>query len=105
MNLPIAALYLFPLAGFPQQGQVVLTQSVIFASGDSPVSVGSYESTIGSLKGSSLSGTGTYPQSSHLTIGIGSPQYLWRENTQSRSLKFTFWWPLPSLVSHSVIAF
>ena len=40
----------------------------------------------GSSSGSSLSSSGTYPHFSQWTIGIGSPQYLWRENTQSRSL-------------------
>ena len=38
-------------AGFPQQGQVVLTHSSIAASGDSPVPVGSYDSTSGNNNG------------------------------------------------------
>lgn len=41
---------------------------------------------------------------SHLTIGIGSPQYLWRLNTQSLSLKLIFSLPLPSFSSQSIMA-
>ena len=36
--------------------------------------------------GAFASGSGTQPHLSQCTMGIGSPQYLWRENTQSRSL-------------------
>jgi hypothetical protein len=38
-------------------------------------------------------------------IGIGSPQYRWREKTQSRSLKFTFGSPFPFSASQAVIFF
>src|SRR5215831_16712428 len=74
-------------AGPPQFGHRVLTQSAIAARGDSPVPVGWYRSTSGSWTGKSSSGTGTSPQlMEQWTIGIGSPQYLCREKTQSRSL-------------------
>ena len=46
-------------AGPPQWGQVVSTQLRMAAMGDSPVSVGSYDSTSGSSRGSCSSGTGT----------------------------------------------
>src|SRR3990167_7851050 len=81
------------LAGPAQFGHVVLTHSSILASGDSPVPVGSYCSTSGSNTGNSSSGTGTTPHFSQCTIGIGSPQYLWRENTQSRNLYVVFFCP------------
>ena len=61
-------------AGPPHFGQVVFTQSVIRASGDSPVSLVWYCSTSGSVSGSSLSGSGTQPHFAHSTSGIGSPQ-------------------------------
>ena len=64
------------LAGLPQHGHVVFTHSSIAASGDSPVPVGSYDSTSGSNNGNWSSGTGTAPQSGQCMIGIGSPQYL-----------------------------
>ena len=87
MILPTVALYLFSrFAGFPQQGQVVLTHSSIAASGDSPVPVGSYDSTSGNNNGTDLQEPELHPQSGQCTIGIGSPQYLCLENTQSRNL-------------------
>ena len=73
-------------AGLPQCGHFVLTHSVCLARGDSPFSPGKKSFTSGRVKGKSFSSSGTHPQSSQYTIGIGSPQYLWRENTQSRSL-------------------
>src|SRR3989344_1265933 len=73
-------------AGPLQFGHFVFTHLSIAASGDSPVPVGSYFLTLGSLTGKSFSGTGTMPHVSQWIIGIGSPQYLCLENTQSRSL-------------------
>jgi len=40
--------------------------------------------TSGSFTGRSFSGTGTIPHSLQYIIGIGGPQYLWREMSQSR---------------------
>src|SRR3989338_116200 len=37
-------------------------------------------------------------------IGIGSPQYRWREKSQSRSLYWTVRFPLPCFSSHRIIA-
>ena len=90
-------------AGPLHVGQVVFTQSVILESGDSPSSVGSYDSTSGSLNGSSLSGSGTHPHFSQCTSGIGSPQYLCLENTQSLNLKLTFLVPSPEFSIYSDI--
>src|SRR3989344_7763206 len=78
------------LAGPLQFGHFTFTHFSIAAKGDSPVPVGSYFFTFGSRTGRSFSGTGTVPQSEQWMIGIGSPQYLWRENTQSRSLYCVF---------------
>ena len=63
-------------AGVPHTGHVVLTQSVIFARGLSPVSVGSYSATSGSRSGKSSSFIGTHPHLGQFIIGIGSPQNL-----------------------------
>ena len=62
------------VAGPPQQGQVVLTQSVWRASGDSPSGPGSKSVMSGRVRGRLLSGRGCQPHFSHLTMGIGSPQ-------------------------------
>jgi hypothetical protein len=56
----------------PHAGQVVLTQSSAAASGERPC--GAYSSTSGSSTGRSDSGTGTMPQPSQKTTGIGQPQ-------------------------------
>ena len=58
-------------AGLPQRGQSVRTNSSHSASGLAPP-VGVRSS--GSTTGSSSSGTGTAPQSSQWTTGIGAPQ-------------------------------
>src|SRR5262245_57263123 len=70
----------------PQLGHCTFTHSAIAARGDSPVPVGWYRSTSAKRTGRSFSSTATAPHFGHSTIGIGSPQYLCRENTQSRSL-------------------
>ena len=75
------------LAGRPHTGQVVSTHSGMFTSGLSPVPDGSYFVTwlspvpdgsyfvtSGRVRGSWSSGTGTVPQCSQCTRGIGSPQ-------------------------------
>ena len=49
------------LAGPPHFGQVVLTKLSILASGDSPVSVGSYSAISGSNNGKSFSSIGSQP--------------------------------------------
>lgn len=77
-------------AGFQHFGHLQFTHSSIFASGDSQVQDGSYFSTFGKVKGKFSSFSGTNPQSSQWTTGIGSHQYLWREKTQSLNLKFVF---------------
>ena len=61
-------------AGPPQQGQVVLTQSVWRARGLSPSGPGSKSTMSGRVRGRLLSGRGCQPHFSHLTIGMGSPQ-------------------------------
>src|SRR3989344_3876246 len=75
------------LLAFPLHfGHFVFTQFVILARGDSPSGPGSYFSTSGNSTGKSFSGTGTTPHFLQCTTGIGSPQYLCLENTQSRNL-------------------
>ena len=69
------------------------------ASGLSPPSWKSASS--GSSTGSSSSGTATSPHEGQCTIGIGAPQYRWRESSQSRSRKFTVASPRPSCSSQA----
>ena len=68
------------LAGSPQRGQATSTNSARSASG-LPSPVGSMSR--GRTTGRSCSGTGTGPQLSQLTIGIGVPQKRWREIEKS----------------------
>src|SRR3989344_7825388 len=75
-------------ANFLHFGHLVSTHFFMAAKGDSPVPVGSYFFTFGSFTGKSFSGTGTILHLSQCMSGIGSPQYLCRENSQSRSLYF-----------------
>ena len=68
------------LAGSPQLGQATSTKSGRSPSGlPSPVGAMSR----GSTTGRSASGTGTGPQASQRTIGIGVPQERWREIEKS----------------------
>ena len=72
-------------AGPSHVGQGTLTQSVAPPSGDVPLGFMSRPAEGGSSRGSSSSGIGTSPQSGQCTIGIGVPQYRWREISQSRN--------------------
>ena len=56
----------------------------LFASGDFPS--GANSTLYGNSTGRSFSGTGTIPQSSQYTTGIGAPQYLCLETNQSLNL-------------------
>ena len=58
----------------PQVGQVVCTQSVAAASGETPFGFRSAPRSSGSRTGSWSSGTGTSPCSGQCTTGIGAPQ-------------------------------
>ncbi|MNC19012.1 hypothetical protein D3C75_669350 [compost metagenome] len=71
-------------AFMPVSGSTVLTQSSRLAKGDSPVPEGRMASVCGNTSGSSDSGTGFMVPSSRCRIGMGSPQYRWRLNSQSR---------------------
>ena len=73
------------VAGPPQDGQSTLTHSVAAPSGEVPLGFRSRPSAGGRVTGSWSSGTGTSPQASQWMIGIGVPQYRWREISQSRS--------------------
>src|SRR2546428_7076478 len=69
-NVSIVSLSRF--AGFPQRGQVVFTNDATGASAEPPRPVNS--TSRGSTIGSWSYGTGTWPQESQYTIGIGVPQ-------------------------------
>src|SRR5947208_5172587 len=66
----------------PHVGHDAFKNASFVRSGDSPVGLNSTWS--GSRTGRSDSGTGWMPQRSHVTIGMGAPQYRWREMSQSR---------------------
>src|SRR5690625_957559 len=68
----------------PVSGSTTFIQS-LFASGDSPVPEGLISVISGNSSGSSSSGTVVIVPSSQWIIGIGSPQYRWREKSQSRN--------------------
>src|SRR5262249_60207774 len=68
-------------AGPPQTGHFTLTHSGTCASGESPRPVNVV--TVGSFTGKSAYGTPTAPSFGQCTIGIGVPQYRWREMPQS----------------------
>ena len=71
------------MPGPPHDGQVVLQEALVqLASGDWPV--GGNSTSSGGSTGSWSSGTGTMPQSSQYTTGIGQPQKRWRDSSQSR---------------------
>src|SRR5581483_2865863 len=59
-------------AGPPHRGQRVSTNAACVASGEPPVPV--ITTSSGSTTGSSRSGTGTVPQRSQYTTGMGAPQ-------------------------------
>src|SRR5919106_3693035 len=80
-------------AGLPHDGQLVSTYDARLLSG-LPVPSGTTSS--GSTTGSWSSGTGTSPQASQCTIGIGAPQNLCQDSIQSRSRKLTAPLPAPS---------
>src|SRR4030043_583262 len=63
-------------------GQVVLTNDWQYFKGDSPVGLKSESG--GSKTGKSSSSTGTMPHFSQYMMGIGAPQYLCLEISQSR---------------------
>ena len=90
----IVLVSLFPIS--------VFTHSSIPAKGDSPVPVGSYLSTSGSVRGRSDSFNGIFFPPSPWIIGIGSPQYRCREKSQSLSLYCTFLSPFLFASSHSI---
>src|SRR5688500_14420416 len=71
-------------AGPPHVGQVVLTHSAARASGERPEPSGVKSTISGSSTGSCSSGIGTSPCVGQKTIGMGAPQYFWREISQSR---------------------
>ena len=71
-------------AGAPQEGHTEFRNCSWYFSGDSPV--GRNWASSGRSTGRSSSGAGTTPQPSQYSIGMGVPQYRWREISQSRSL-------------------
>ena len=71
----------------PQWGQATVSQSVACVSGDAPWPVNVTFS--GSAIGRSEILTGTAPQASQYTMGIGVPQYRCRDRSQSRNLYVT----------------
>ena len=62
------------LAGWPHFGHGTFTQSLAPPSGEVPLGERSSPLASGKRIGSSLAGTGTSPQESQCTIGIGVPQ-------------------------------
>jgi len=70
-------------AGPPHFQQVAFTNSGICASGESPRPLNS--AVFGSTMGRSSSRTGTMPHLSQYRMGMGVPQYRWREMPQSLS--------------------
>jgi len=72
------------LAFLPHLGHAHSAKVLDVVSGDSPFPVNS--TSVGSMTGRFSSFSGTQPQSSQYIIGIGVPQYLCLEISQSRSL-------------------
>ena len=91
------------LAGPPHLGHSVLTQSDAAASGETPRGARSWPRRSGRTTGSCSSGTGTSPQPSQYTIGMGVPQNRCLDTSQSRSRKLTAARPLPCPARISVI--
>ena len=92
------------LAGPSHLGHSVFTQSVAAASGEMPFGARSWPRRSGSVTGSCSSGTGTSPQPSQYTIGIGAPQNRCLDTSQSRSRYPTAARPRPLSSSVAVIA-
>src|SRR5262249_26822562 len=88
----------------PHLGHSVLTQSSAAASGETPLGARSCPRRSGSTTGSCSSGTGTSPQPSQYTIGIGAPQNRCLETSQSRSRYPTVARPVPFCSRIAVIA-
>ena len=82
MNVSIVSTSL--LAGFPHFGQTVSVNVGEVVNGDSPFPVNS--TSVGSNTGRFSFFSGTIPQSSQYTTGIGHPQYLCLETNQSLNL-------------------
>ena len=80
----------------PHFGHDTFTKSATCASGESPRPVKFV--TLGSSTGSCSYGTGTIPHVSQYTIGIGVPQYRWREIPQSFRRNCTVRLPMPCLL-------
>src|SRR6266481_9558350 len=85
----------------PHFGQVVLTNSGVDASGDSPIPVSFGFG--GSSTGKSLSNTATIPSFEQYTTGIGVPQYRCREIPQSFSRKIVSARPNPFSSANAAI--
>ena len=64
---------------------------------------GGITASIGSSTGRDSSGTGTTPQCSQYTTGIGVPQYLWRLMSQSRRRYCVSRFPQPFSSNHAPI--
>src|SRR5581483_7922853 len=84
-------------------GQVVFTNEGTDLRGDSPVGLNS--TPRGNSTGRSFSGTGFQPHFSQWIMGMGAPQYRWREMSQSRRRKVTALLPIFFSSSHSAIFF
>ncbi len=88
------------MAKLPHLGQETFKNSVIFVRGE-PASSSSTSS--GNKTGKSFSGTGTEPQALQFTIGIGAPQYRWRDTPQSLRRKFVVFLPEPCSLKYVAI--
>src|SRR5579859_2694900 len=88
-------------AGLPHFGQGVFRKSARLFNG-LPLPSGTQSS--GSTTGSWSSGTGTSPHAAQCTIGIGQPQYRWRETPQSRNRQVTCLSPRPFPLRSAAIA-
>ena len=75
-------------ASFPHLGQQVFIHSVFVVKGDFPLPVNLI--SIGRETGRSSSGTLTWPHFLQLIIGIGQPQYLCLDISQSLNLYVIF---------------
>src|ERR1035438_7628248 len=68
-------------AAVPHFGHVTFRNAALLRNGDSPVPV--ILTSSGSTTGNCASGTGTMPHEGQWIIGIGVPQYRWRDTPQS----------------------
>ena len=87
----------------PQTGQTVSLNVFDVVIGDFPTTEKS--TSFGNNTGNWFSGTGWIPHLSQYTTGIGAPQYLCLEISQSRSLYCVLNSPKPLSTAHWVIAF